>query len=121
MNRTYLKHIKSWYTQKRQAGSCKIPGLDELQIIELEHDDLPDAEIGAPEIETTDAPAQEPTHSFSISSSRRRTSKCTRTSLAAGEKHKKRSFKGSSSEVIPETTATRDGGVSDAEDDDFKE
>lgn len=111
VNSTCLQDIQSWYAQKGQAGSSRIPSLDELQVIELEHDDIPDTEAGAPETETTNAPAQESTPGISISSPRRRTSKHNRTSPAASEKGKKKSCKGSSSEAISETNATQRASV----------
>lgn len=92
MNSTCLRDIKLWYVQKRHAGSSKITGLDELQIIELEHDDVPETESRAPDIEEVDASIQEPASGITISSPRRRVSKHTRTSPTAGEKGKKKSY-----------------------------
>lgn len=81
----------------------------------LEHD----AEARVPEIGIIDALTQESAPGITISSLRR-TSKRTRTSPVEGEKVKK-SRKGSSSEVIPETTTNHDEGTSVAKDDDSKE
>lgn len=90
VNSTCLKDIKSWYVQKRKLGSNKIPSLDELQVIDLEHDDTPDTEVGTFEVEITNASTHEPAPSISISSPRRRTSKHTRTSPAVGERVRRR-------------------------------
>lgn len=90
MNSTCLKDIKSWYVQKRKLGSNKIPSLDELQVIDLEHDDTPDTEVGAFEVEITNASTHEPAPSIGISSPRRRTSKHTRTSPAVGGRVRRR-------------------------------
>lgn len=46
VNCTYLQDIKSCYAQMRPAGSSRMPGLDEFQVIEED----------TPEVETSIAP-----------------------------------------------------------------
>lgn len=57
VNSTYIWDIKSWYAQKRQTRSSRMPGLDKLQVIELEHVNILDTMVGALKTETTDAHA----------------------------------------------------------------
>lgn len=56
----------------RQAGSNRKLVLDELQVIELEHDDVFDTEAGAPEIGIIDTLTQESAPGITIPSPRRR-------------------------------------------------
>lgn len=100
--------MKSWYAQKRQVGSSKIPSFDELQIIRLEYDDALEIEVDVPEIEAIDAPIQGPASGIIIFFTRRRVSMRIRTSPTVGEKGKNKSFKGSSSEAIFKDTITQE-------------
>lgn len=83
-----------------------MPGLHGFQVIELEQEDNPEAEVEAeteaPDIQIADVSTQETSSIADVSSSRRRVSKCIRTS-SSSEKSKKKSRKVPTSSVAPKS------------------